>query len=330
METDQFTNVNAVISEPLKFKAKLAIGEDAYGTLKVKNKLEEYWDLYGWMGTGAAAAKTTVIATTFFAPTGFFAALGMGAAAVTPVGWVVAAALLSGGAAYGVRRFLNDATDSRVTVIPKFINTPIDVLAINLFDLIAPLALKVAAIDGQITDDERKLIKDYFVNEWGYDPLFLDAGFALIESKLDDFSIKEIAEKLAEFSKASRDCNYSAMSSDLIVFLKGVMEADGKIDEREELAIGKIQDIFEEAGRLFSQANIAKASETAKESVKKVKDVIGTGAEALGDSLKKSSDVITKSEAAEVARQFISKSTDDKKKAARELFGKVFKSQNSK
>jgi uncharacterized tellurite resistance protein B-like protein len=323
VEINQFTDVKAVISEPLKFKAKLAIGEDAYGTLKVKNKLAEYWDLYGWMGTGAAAAKTTVVATTFFAPSGVLGFIGLGTA-VTPVGWVIAAAILSGGAAIGVRRFLSDATGTKVTVIPKFINTPIDVLALNLFDLIAPLALKVAAVDGQITDGERRWIKDYFANDWGYDPLFLDAGFTLIESKLEDFSIKEIAEKLAEFSKANQDCNYSVMTSDLIGFLKGVMEADGIIDEREEFAIEKIEGIFSEAGRLFSKANIAKAGDTAKESAMKVKDAIGTGAAALGGSLKRSSEAVAKSHAADVAKEFASKSTDEIAKAGKAFFGKIF------
>lgn len=329
METDQFTDVEAVITEPLKFKAKLAIGEEAYSTLKVKNKLAEIWDLYGWVGTGAAVAKSSVVAGTFFAPAGLSGLLGLGTA-VTPIGWIVAAAILSGGAAIGVRRFLSDATGSKVTVIPKFINTPIDVLALNLFDLIAPLALKVAAVDGQIADDERRWIKDYFVNEWGYDPLFLDAGFSLIESKLEDFSIREIAEKLAEFSKANQDCNYSVMTGDLIGFLKGVMEADGIIDEREEFAIEKVEEIFEEAGRLFSKANIAKAGDTAKESAKKVKDAIGTGAAALGGSLKRSSDAVAKSEVAEIAREFASKSSGEIAKTGKSLFNKIFVNSKSK
>ena len=286
METDQFSNVKAVIHEPLKFKVKLAIGEDAYGTLRMKNKLADFWEIFGGVGAGAAAAKTTVVATTFFAPHGLLGLIGLGTAA-TPVGWVVAAAVLSGGAVIGVRRFLSDATGSRVTVIPKFINTPIDVLAVNLFDLIAPLALKIAAVDSVITDTERKWIKDYFVNEWGYDPLFIDIGCKLIESKLDEIYVKDVAEKFAEFSKASPDCNYSEMTRDLMVFLKGVMEADGKIDEREEFAIEKIDEIFKEAGRVFSKANIEMAKNTAQESLQKGKESVGRGAEKLSNTGRK-------------------------------------------
>lgn len=282
MEINQFSDVKAVIGEPLKFKVKLAIGEDAYGTLRMKNKLADFWEIFGGVGSGAAVAKSAVVATTFFAPHGLLGLIGLGTA-VTPVGWVVAAAVLSGGSVIGVRRFLSDAAKSRVSVIPKFINTPIDVLAVNLFDLIAPLALKIAIVDGVVTDDERKCIKDYFVNEWGYDPLFIDIGCKLIESKLDDISVKDIAEKLAEFSKASPDCNYSEMTRDLIEFLTGVMEADGKIDEREEFAIEKINEIFKEAGRTFSKANIEMAKNTAKESLQKGKESVRRGAENLSN-----------------------------------------------
>lgn len=282
MEINQFSDVKAVIGEPLKFKVKLAIGEDAYGTLRMKNKLADFWEIFGGVGSGAAVAKSAVVATTFFAPHGLLGLIGLGTA-VTPVGWVVAAAVLSGGSVIGVRRFLSDAAKSRVSVIPKFINTPIDVLAVNLFDLIAPLALKIAIVDGVVTDDERKCIKDYFVNEWGYDPLFIDIGCKLIESKLDDISVKDIAEKLAEFSKASPDCNYSEMTRDLMEFLTDVMEADGKIDEREEFAIEKINEIFKEAGRTFSKANIEMAKNTAKESLQKGKESVRRGAENLSN-----------------------------------------------
>ena len=171
MESDQFSNVKAVVSDPLRFKAKLAIGEDAYGTLRFKNLANDFYEVIGGAGAGVAVAKSGIVATTFFAPQGFLGLIGLGGAAITPIGWVVAAAVLSGGAVFGVRRFLCDMTGSRVTVIPKFINTPIDVLAISLFDLVAPLALKVADIDGEVSVKERKRIKSYFVDEWGYDSL---------------------------------------------------------------------------------------------------------------------------------------------------------------
>jgi hypothetical protein len=286
MELDQFANVKAVILEPLKFKSKLAIGEDAYGTLRLKNKLADFWEVFGGFGSGAAVAQSTLVAKTFFAAHGLLGLIGLGTA-VTPVGWVVAASVLSGGAVIGVRRFISTAKGERVTIIPKFINTPIDVLAINLFDLIAPLALKVAAVDGQITDDERIWIKNYFVKEWGYDPLFLEAGCKIIESNLDDFLIKEIASKLAEFSEANPDCNYAVMTKDLMDFLRGVMEADGKIDEREEFALEKVDGIFKENGRVFSKKSFDKATTKTKDTFNSLVGKIVSGAETVTKGGKK-------------------------------------------
>ena len=159
-----FQDIETIVSEPLNFKAKLAIGEAAYTSLKLKNAVVQAWDVAGVATTAAVVTKSSVVATTFFAPTGFMAALGIGTA-VTPIGWVIAAGVVTGGAWMGVTRYLKKASASRVTVIPNFINTPLDVLALGLFDLLAPLALKVAEVEGRIDNPERKLINTYFVKE---------------------------------------------------------------------------------------------------------------------------------------------------------------------
>ena len=172
---DSFQDVDRIVVEPLKFKAKLAIGEDAYTSLRVKNTVVEVWDVAGVATTAAVVAKSSVVASTFFAPTGWLAALGIGTA-VTPIGWVVAAGVVTGGAwfhqlvdhllqdGFGITRHLKKASASKVTVVPNFINTPLDVLALGLFDLMAPLALKVAEVDGIVDQLRRQQLDDYFGN----------------------------------------------------------------------------------------------------------------------------------------------------------------------
>lgn len=290
MQLDQFKNVKTVILDPLKFKTKLAIGEDAYGTLRLKNKMADLWEILGGFGSGAAVAQSALVAKTFFAAHGLLGLIGLGTVA-TPVGWVVAASVLSGGAVIGVRSFINKEKGKRITVIPKFINTPIDILAINLFDLIASLAFKVAAVDGKITDDERLWIKNYFINEWGFDPLFLEAGCKIIEINLDDLLIKKIAETFAEFSIANSDCNYSVMTIELMDFLRGVMEADKKIDEREELALEKIGEIFKENGKIFSKKSIEKATLIAIDEVTNLARKISSEAETVTKAIKRQSGI---------------------------------------
>jgi len=250
-----FDDIETVIIEPLKFKAKLAIGEDAYTSLRVKNKAFEAWDAFGVGATAVTAAKSSAIASTFFAPSGLLAAIGIGTA-VTPIGWVISAGVVSAGAWFGVSRYLKDKTSDRVTVIPEFINTPLDILGLALFDFIAPLALKLAYVDGTIDQLEKEVISDYFVNEWGYDSVFVEKGITYTEKYLSEFLIKDVAKNLAEFKKANPDCNYSAMSQDILRFLNEIMEADGKIDEREEMAINLVGSIFSDVGKINIRKNI--------------------------------------------------------------------------
>lgn len=152
-----FSEIDRVVADPLRFKLKLGIGEDAYASLRIKKNLTNLWDLVGWGGTGATVAASPMVASAFFVPKGFIALLGFGTA-VTPVGWVVAAAVTSAGAYYGVTRLFGGYEGSRVDKIPKFINTPLDVLGAALFDLMGGLAIRVAYIDGRIDERETQEI----------------------------------------------------------------------------------------------------------------------------------------------------------------------------
>lgn len=312
MDSERFDNVTQVIADELRFKARLAIGEDAYTTLKLKRQLSDFWEIAGGVGTGAAVVKSTVVASTFFAPSGLVGLLGLGAAA-TPVGWVVAAAVLSGGAVLGVRRWIGQATGDRVSVIPKFINTPIDILAVNLFDLICPLALKIAAVDGHISEDERLCIKRYFITAWGYDPQYLEASLPIIESNLDDFYVKDLAQSFAEFSKANPDCNYAEMTRDLLAFIKDVIESDGIIDEREELALEKIEAIFTENNRTFTRANIEKMGGAVAETIQRGKSSL-LNSKALDHTIK----------GLDSAKQITKKQAIDSMQAGKKLIRKFF------
>lgn len=240
-----FQGVESVITEPLRFKAKLAIGEDAYQSLKLKNAVLEVWDSLGAATAAAAVAKSSVVATTFFSSSGFLAAIGIGTA-TTPVGWVIAAGVVAGGSWMGVARYLKGMSKSRVTVIPDFINTPMDILALTLFDLIAPLALKVATIDDKVNDAERACISRYFVHEWGYDADFVEHGVGYTLAGIDEFSIVELATSLAEFKKSNPDCHYKAMSNDILTFIVAVMNADGVASDAERDVIKQIEGVFSE------------------------------------------------------------------------------------
>lgn len=238
-------DLDCVISEPLKFKRKLRIGEDAYATLRLKKGVQGLWDVSGVAMTGATVAASKIVAGTLFASSaGLFSAIGIGAAAATPIGWVVAAAVATGGAYYGVTRLVRTRTGDMVDTIPRFINTPIDLLGMQLFDLIGGLALRVASIDGSVAPTERSAIERHFINEWGFNVEYVARALDVLIAGADKARIKAIAKALADFQAANPDCNAEAMQAELLTFLREVVEADGILDEREELAVDAIVAVF--------------------------------------------------------------------------------------
>jgi hypothetical protein len=215
IQIDTFQDVETVVEDSLRFKLKLGIGENAYSSLRITKKLLNLWDGAGVAAAGAGLAASSTVAGTFFGTTGFWASIGLGGAAVTPVGWVIAAGATAGGAYYGVTRLFQNFAGDRVLTIPSFINTPVDILGVNLFDLMVPLALRIAQMDGEVCVRERDVIQDYFVREWGYSVLYCEKALALIERNTNDQSIEDIVNAIANFKLANPDCNYPHMTREL-------------------------------------------------------------------------------------------------------------------
>ena len=252
-----FDAVDDIVEDELRFKAKLGIGEDAYASSRLKKPVFEAWDVAGVAATGAQVASSAFVAQKFFAVPSLLASIGIGTAtAATPIGWVIAASVISGGAWLGITRYLKEDND-KTTVIPHFINTPLDVLGLGLFDLMAPIAMKVAAVDGQLHESERNAIKTYFVRRWGYSEAFVDVGIQFVSEKLEDYDFKSAASALAAFARDNPDCKADVMLKDIISFLREVMEADGKIDEREEMAIERVEKVFAEELRFSIARTVA-------------------------------------------------------------------------
>ena len=68
-QVEILNNIELVVADTNKFKLKLGIGEDAFTSLKLAKSLQSLWDLKGAAGSGAAAAATPAVETTFFAST---------------------------------------------------------------------------------------------------------------------------------------------------------------------------------------------------------------------------------------------------------------------
>ena len=217
------------------------------------------WDVGGFAATGGSLAASSVVASKFFQTAGF---LWFGATAATPIGWVIAAALGSGGAYYGVTRLFRRYGQNRVETIPKFINTPIDLLGASLMDLLGALAIKVAAIDGSVDQREVLAIQKYFVSEWGYDPLYTEKAIAVLEENSEKSHIAVMTETFVSFLHSNPDCNFDAIQKELISLLTQIAEADGRLDEREQLAIDKIEQLLDQHASALTPVGQIKSSPT--------------------------------------------------------------------
>jgi hypothetical protein len=226
----------------------LGIGADAYKTLTVVNKAGEAWDIIGVASTTATAAQTSTVATLFFAPKGWLALIGMGTAS-TPIGWVIAAGVAGGCAWWGITQYMKKATDVfHVDVIPEFINTPLDTLALGIFDLFAPIALKLAQVDGGISTSERDVIMKHFVKDWGYDEKFVSEGLSFAESRLsnqDVVKMQDLAHSISLLAAENPDCKYDQITKHVVDLLRKLVDADQESSETKEIVIEKIEKIFD-------------------------------------------------------------------------------------
>lgn len=243
-----FGGVERVVADPLRFKLRLGIGEEAFADLRLAKRLQDLWDVGGVAATGAAVAKSSAVAGTFFAGKGLLAALGL-ASAATPVGWVVAAGVAAGGAYWGVMRLFRGYADGRVAKIPAFLNTPLDLLAASLLDLMAPLLLEVARSDGPVTEAERAAILGWLTREWGYDAGYAEAALELVAQRMTAETAEDLAAALARFKRANPDCNYRHMRRELVGFLTQLAQSDAAFDTPAQRAIRRIDAVLAREGR---------------------------------------------------------------------------------
>jgi hypothetical protein len=152
---DVMQSVEKVIQDSLRFKLKLDIGEDAYTSLKLKKHFLDSVDAATGATTGVAVAHSSLVASTFFTQSGLLGVLGIGATA-TPIGWAIAAGVAGAGLSIVIGKYFVRGSSGRVKSIPDFINTPLDILATGLFDMIAMLGVKLAAMDSNVNHQERE------------------------------------------------------------------------------------------------------------------------------------------------------------------------------
>jgi uncharacterized tellurite resistance protein B-like protein len=244
-----FDLVHRVLANEERFKLKLGTGRDAFASIKAGDLIAQLAQVGSAAGAGAGAAVAVTAPSTVWG--GIMLAFGMGS---NPIGWIVGAAAASGGVYYGVSHLFRTYSASRVDEVPRFLNTGLDVLASTILDLLGSLALKIAAIDGQIDPADWTAIEQYFVEEWGYDADYLQHALDVLQQNIDKSRLSEMANSLAEFSRQNPDCDFRSMHKELRKLLTEIAEADGHLDEREEMAIQRVAEALRAQNSLLSSA----------------------------------------------------------------------------
>ena len=130
-----------------------------------------------------------------------------------------------------------------------------------------------------IDPSERTVISEYFIEEWGYDRAYIEAASSVLEAGIQKSTLVEMATQLAIFVKNNPDCNFGALQKELHDLLTEIAEADGKVDEREEMAIERINNAMAKHDSFF-----ASAERTVSESAALAGAVMSNSAEALSKS----------------------------------------------
>ncbi len=219
-----------IIDHPLLFKAKLNIGEEAYDYLNNANNFKDFS-----IKVAAGLGGSSLAGLTWFAALGPFAKFALFAGFTsTPVGWIAGAGALSTVIAYGLMKANRKLKDATIITIPKYLNTPLDLLGQTILSLILPATVKMAFVDGCLCENERVAIKDYFVNGWGFNSDFVTNAIRKQETLIEGFDYEEYRQLLLATTCTNKEVKYDVIQKELSSLLTDIMHADGVATPEEE------------------------------------------------------------------------------------------------
>lgn len=213
-----FKSAEQVIADPKAFKKKLGIRKITNQSLR-QTLADEFVKILDAYSAGKSVVDLIIQ---------IFPVLGI-IAVVPATGWVIAACVVATAGHFGISRYSRGGGNDN--------GDRLDPLAVALFDFLAPLGLRVAALDGAVTDSERECIENYFAREWGYSRKFVHKELSNLERNVDTFPIIKVVDDLVEFKKRNRGFNYKAVSKELTGFLQEVTRANGELHDLEVIFI---------------------------------------------------------------------------------------------
>ena len=139
-----------------------------------------------------------------------------------------------------------------VDEVPRQINSSLDSLATSVVDFLMTVALRLALSDGNVDDRERRKIKDFFVNGWGYSESFADRKIDEFQNDPDLISLDGLFAALEELKNHRKDCNFDHIFGELLDFMRELADSDGEFHHGEKASIGEVKALLDHYGLLPS------------------------------------------------------------------------------
>lgn len=227
-----------IIDNDLIFKKKLNIGEDAYRYLKAAKNIIDFGEAAG-TGTGVAA----ITGAAWYASLGVFGKFALLAGfSSTPVGWIAGAGTATALGVIGLKKIFRKVKDKSIDNIPKFLNTPLDAVALSVFQVLFPPAMRMACVDSNFCIEEKNTIQTYFEYEWGYNPEFISKNIDSYAQNIKAVDYRAFKEALSRICGSTKEIKNINITKELLSFLEEIIRADGKIalEESNELECLKV------------------------------------------------------------------------------------------
>ena len=240
-----FDDDEIVVTNDIKFKAALGIGEKAFKSMKIRENLTTFSEALGVGTAVAGVANTVTIGSLLGFSSGGILGTGLLASGTVPgLNVIVAVGVISAGAYVGVSKFFAKGKDAKIMVVPKFINTPLDLLATSLAAFFIPLGLKIGMADGTLEPVEELKLKKYLTSEWGFAASFVSKMIDRYKSDEKLESYNDIIISFGAFINNNEDCDAEEIKLSVMNLLRQISDADGVLTEKEEIELTYIGNLL--------------------------------------------------------------------------------------
>ncbi|TCO73698.1 TerB family tellurite resistance protein [Chromatocurvus halotolerans] len=230
-------DIQTVVADSDRFRRKLEIGGEAFALLTRAENTSSYVNA---LSGGAGAAGATYAA--WWSSLGVLGKIGAGIGMVsTPVGWVGAAGAVGAGTFLLTHRLLRKMRQATTEEIPRFINTPLDVLGVSISEILAPVLCKIVLADGEVADQEISRVESYLCDEWGYDEKYVKSLLVFDAKHVADWDWSQLGEAIAGL-RSTKDVKVSGFARELVRIAEDVAESDGRVTQSERVQLARLRD----------------------------------------------------------------------------------------